>query len=813
MIYSNINKTGAFCLPDQMVSDKEKGKYQFSKDTIDFYINEAMTINDSDMDKIKECINIINGELSAFDMEYILNPYKFEDGKVRQMPGRFKNFNIILPLLNLFLGEFISSQMPYTVYSTNSDVKIKKLDDLKNATAKYLTQEFTNFMNQAGFETGMPSEEQEPFKEFLERYENEWVDDRTLIGQESIDFLTEYLKLQNTYLKAFTHWLLTDRFITYKTVRYDTVIHELVHPLEAFPITNKNEYIEDQDGFVRMDKISLHELIDVYRDDLSQKDINKIITDIKDMSSSAITTPMMSVTDVNAAYIKSEVNRLQGLHSYHINRYHVVYKSPSKVGVLTYMNQLGEVKTADVSQDYKLDKERGDIKIEWEWINRVFEGYRFGDGDDGVYIPLRLHPIQRDDLNNKSICKLPYAGKIGMLADVKFSNPVSMGIEYQLRYNVWHRKLEMTINKHKDKIIVFPKGMIPTDDDITGMDDFLYFATADGFMFYDETSPNASYAVQGIKVLDMNLYDYIGKLYEVINAIKQEFWDSVGMNANRYGQIKASQGKGVNEDAIARSSTISINMFDSFYAAIENDLQGLLDVSKFAWIDEDESRSIGSYIASDNRVKHFAINGRKHLESNYGVFIGRYGKTMEKIRGMKELAFSMAQNGNHDIAVVALNSENPIKLEQAIKAAMEAEKKFQQQMEQQKQETQMQIEQMISEREAKKQEVEIYKAELQSQTDLSIAGLNADTAIENAKAKLDADMINNQNQNTNEQYNQDKIGLERAKASQSQIDKMMEIATKKQIEDAKNATRIYEKNIDLQIAKENKNKHDTPKKK
>ena len=58
-----------------------------------------------------------------------------------------------------------------------------------------------------------------------------------------------------------------------------------------------------------------------------------------------------------------------------------------------------------------------------------------------------------------------------------------------------------------------------------------------------------------------------------------------------------------------------------------------------------------------------------------------------------------------------------------------------------------------------------------------------------------------------------KFGLERAKASQSQIDKMMEIATKKQIEDAKNATRIYEKNIDLQIAKENKNKHDTPKKK
>ena len=43
-------------------------------------------------------------------------------------------------------------------------LKLKKLDDLKNATAKYLTQEFTNFMNQAGFETGMPSEEQEPFK-------------------------------------------------------------------------------------------------------------------------------------------------------------------------------------------------------------------------------------------------------------------------------------------------------------------------------------------------------------------------------------------------------------------------------------------------------------------------------------------------------------------------------------------------------------------------------------------------------------------------------------------------------------------------
>src|SRR5690606_39712207 len=95
-------------------------------------------------------------------------------------------------------------------------------------------------------------------------------------------------------------------------------------------------------------------------------------------------------------------------------------------------------------------------------------------------------------------------------------------------------------------------------------ENFFYYANANSMMFIDETSPTASLALQGIKVLDMSLANYARDMIEIMTTIKNEWWEKIGMNRQRFGDVKASDGKGNTEQAIFRSSVISENLSRRF---------------------------------------------------------------------------------------------------------------------------------------------------------------------------------------------------------------------------------------------------------
>ena len=102
--------------------------------------------------------------------------------------------------------------------------------------------------------------------------------------------------------------------------------------------------------------------------------------------------------------------------------------------------------------------------------------------------------------------------------------------------------MEKLINKNKDKITVMPYGLIPTKKGID-VKTQMYHADATGILWIDETAPNASFAAQMIKTLDVGLGNYISETIKLIQYVKQEYWDAIGMNNQRYGDVDTSAGK------------------------------------------------------------------------------------------------------------------------------------------------------------------------------------------------------------------------------------------------------------------------------
>ena len=107
----------------------------------------------------------------------------------------------------------------------------------------------------------------------------------------------------------------------------------------------------------------------------------------------------------------------------------------------------------------------------------------------------------------------------------------------------------------------------------------MHHADATSILWVDETAPNASFAAQMIKVLDMGLGNYIKDVISIIQYIKQEYWDSIGMNAQRYADVAQGAGKSVTEQAIVRSSIITYELTRRMDKFIEREYQGFLDIS------------------------------------------------------------------------------------------------------------------------------------------------------------------------------------------------------------------------------------------
>jgi hypothetical protein len=693
-------------IPRQKLKSTKKTK-QWRQDCVEGYINNSAFTKSTKTDLLR-FYEAYNGELSEKDYNYVTNPYNSQAGKKRNFPAKLRNYNILKPVVDLLLGEKTTRPSNFSVTVTNGDAVSRMEEEKQKQILATLQQMFINSLNEQGVQTGQQSKEVDTPQQVAKYVESSWQDSRAIVGQQVLNYLRDNLDLPDKLQQAFFDWLVSGYVYTYKGVCMDDVEYEVVSPLDIdYSKSPGIEFVEDGDWVVRKELMSSNAVLDSFYDLLNDKQVEQIEQPHRNRSGS-FAIPFLQ-----------RVDETFGDDERFIEVMHVCWKSFKKVGILTYVDEFGVSQELMVDDTYKMNKEAGET-VEWYWVSEVWEGYRI-DGD--IYVGIEPIPAQRNQMGNTSICKLPYNGRAYSNRHSANISIVQMGMPYQILYNVFHYRMELTIAKNKDKIALIEMNTIPKRH---GWDEekFMYYADAMGFAFIDSTAEgknNERVSFNQYQVLDMSLGQYIAAQMQLLQAIKQEWEELLGISRQRKGQITASDGAGTTENAIAQSTAMTEEIFRKFEKFEQKEMQGLLDVSKHAFRNGKKIQ----YIADDYRNAWLDIDGAQYSESEFGIFAKNASKENEKIRTMRQMTMAMAQNGlgAGSIAEI-LDADNFSRIKQL---ANEAEKK--------QEELQMQQSQMAQQTEQMKMQAEQQKIQQEQQHESNENALDRQN-------KLDVAMIN-----------------------------------------------------------------------
>jgi len=664
-------------IPKQKVPRSRKTK-DWAKDTIRAFINRS-AFSSSTKHTTQKYYEAYNGNIQESDYNYVTNPYNSEAWAKKNFPARLRNYNILKPVVDLLLGEKAKRPQAYQVVVRNADIQSRFDQYRQKQYQEYLEQVFVSQMN-ADKEEESQAPEEDP-KNYQEQVLSNYRDSRAIVGQEALNYLFDWLGLEDNIQKLFFDWLVAGECYTYKDVCMNDVDYQVVSPLDIdYEKSPDTDYIEDADWVVRRKIMSVNEVVDRFYDVLSPKDIDNL------------EAPHGKYRDGYGGHQSMFVNKPEDDESDRmVEVLHVCWKSFARVGILSYTDEMGSPQEMVVDETYKKDE---DQEIKYFWVNEVWEGYQI---DNNIYVSMNPHMVQRNEMNNLSVCKMPYNGRVYSNRHSDSISIISMGLAYQVLYNVFHYRLELSIAKNKDKIMLMEMNTIPKRH---GWDEekFMYYADAMGFAFVDSTAEGKNrerVTFNQYQVLDMSLGQYIAAQFQLLQAIKTEWEEMVGVSRQRKGQVNSSDGVGTTERAIFQSSVISEEIFRRFEAFMEREYAGLLDTSKIAWRDGKKM----TYVASDLRTALLNIDPEEYQESEYGVFVKSSSREMDKLQQLKGLAMAFAQNGQQPATVAEIiDSNNFSKVKKLLQEVDEKQKelqKMQQEMQQQQQQQVAEAQQQI----------------------------------------------------------------------------------------------------------------------
>lgn len=738
--YKNIN----YVIPDQRVSDNVKQTKRWYIPNCNYWINLAIGQNDKSI--TQKFLDAANGLVDKATYDYVFKNYVDKIGDKAKLYGEIRDVDFLTPIKERYMGEFINMFANYQVFNNDPNVVLQRNKVLADKVMAYCNQEMINRLNELGVQTNQKSVTQSDIETIVDDVLNNWIDEVTITTQKRLELINAITDAKDKYQQAYFYWWACEEVYTYREVYKNDIYLQVISPLEYYRVDSGNRYVEDDDAGVRIYKMTIPQIIDRFRDEITDNDI-KYLKDIYTVTQKQDSqTNIVQIFNTNDfAERKAILNSTKEdfinesrLYNKSVDVYHYVWKTEIKQGILQHYDMLGQLVETIVSADYEFDKSAGDVSIEWQWINQVWEGWRLGGQHTGIYIKPRPIEVQRERFNNYSECKLPYNGVVGLNKD-NLRNPIPFRIlPYLALYRIYTLQQERATNKFKSWLL-FPESILSDTGEMT-TEERLAVANKDGFLPFDDTDANPS-ALQSIReVATTALNNYLTTLDNLKTNLKAEAWEISNMNNARFGNTKDYGGKAVSEANYAQAMTGSVWSLECFNSFREKDYIANIDYSKFAWIDGKR----GSYIdPNTNKVVIVDLDGSSDFSSNIGIYIRNNADVQNKLNMMKELAFSAGQNDQLEVAIEAIQSNNLTTIATNIKKAIEAKRQYELQLQQVQEQAKAQVEQIINERETQKQQFEAQQNELDRQKDITIQQMKADHEREIWSMRLRVDTNGN----------------------------------------------------------------------
>lgn len=657
--------------------------------------------------------DLLNGKLHMSDIELMLNPDSIKAGFV---PDRIQHYPIMNSKLNVLRGEESRRVFDYRVIVTNPNA----ISEIENNKKEELLQNLQKLMADT-------SKSEEEFNQELEKlndyYTYEWQDMREIRGNAILNhYVKEYnipLLFNNGFMDAVT---VGEEIYQCDIVGGEPVIERL-NPLKVriFKSGYSNK-IEDADIIIIEDYWSPGRVIDTYYDVLSKKDI-EYIENIPDHIGQASIDSMDNIDErfgyVNNHMVGEEISTDGfyfdpfNLFSDSISNSLLPYDLAGNIKVLrmywksrrrikkvkSYDPETGEEVYNFFPETYIIDKDNGEEEQIF-YINEAWEGTKIGTD---IYVNMRPRVVQYNRLSNSSRCHFGIIGSIYNLNDSRPFSLVDMMKRYNYFYDVIHDRLNKIMARNWGKLLRLDLAKIPKKWDI---EKWMYYAKVNGIAVEDSFKEGNIGAASGklagalnnssSGVIDAEFGNSIQSQINLLEFIKMEMSEVVGITRQREGQISNRETVGGVERATLQSSHITEWLFVVHDDVKRRVLECFLETAKIAF--KGRSKKF-QYILSDNSMRIMDIDGDEFAEADYGLVVDNSQGTQELAQKLDMLAQAALQNQALSFSTIMrlYNSSSLAEKQRLVKRDEQAIQARNAQAQQQQLQTQQQIVQLENE--------------------------------------------------------------------------------------------------------------------
>lgn len=668
--------------------------------------------------------DLLNGKLHMSDIELVLNPDNIKAGFV---PDRIQHYPIMNSKLNVLRGEESRRVFDYRVIVTNPNAISEIENNKKEELLKNLQELIAN-----------TSKSEEEFNQELEKlndyYTYEWQDMREIRGNAILNhYVKEYnipLLFNNGFMDAVT---VGEEMYQCDIVGGEPVIERL-NPLKVriFKSGYSNK-IEDADMIIIEDYWSPGKVIDTYYDVLSKKDI-EYIENIPDHIGQASVDSMDNIDErfgyVNNHMVGEEISTDGfyfdpfNLFSDSISNSLLPYDLAGNIRVLrmywksrrrikkvkSYDPETGEEIYNFYPETYVIDKDNGEEE-QILYINEAWEGTKIGTD---IYVNMRPRVIQYNRLSNPSRCHFGIIGSIYNLNDSRPFSLIDMMKRYNYFYDVIHDRLNKIMARNWGKLLKLDLAKVPKKWDIKK---WMYYAKVNGVAVEDSFKEGNIGSATGklagalnnssSGVIDAEFGNSIQSQINLLEFIKMEMSEVVGITRQREGQISNRETVGGVERATLQSSHITEWLFVIHDDVKRRVLECFLETAKIAF--KGRSKKF-PYILSDGSMKIMDVDGDEFAEADYGLVVDNSQGTQELAQKLDMLAQAALQNQTLSFSTIMrlYNSSSLAEKQRLVERDEQAIQERnaqaqQQQLQSQQQMVQLENEQRLAEMQQKEQ--------------------------------------------------------------------------------------------------------------
>lgn len=739
-------------MPDQRTSHKQKMNPKWYIPMANHIVKLAAS--SSDMYLIRNFYRMANGEVPSEDGMRIVN------GKMRNCNTNpvkkgnsitnLRRIDFSQPIMDKYLGEFVSSYNNMMVHTNDPDQVLKRNKAFAAKVMPALNQKMINALNEQMQQgSGEESIDEGTIKSLYDKFVKEWDAERNEAASNRLALLESDLELKRKYEQSYYDFYATQCAFTRRTLNGQHLELHSIPADEYYRIPSGNFLVEDDMAGVWIHKMQLGDILDKWGDEISATDASFLRGLYSDSNLNAQTRiALLSSRNIELSQMDSTNNSINSTPFPYVDvtgisvvEYDYVTEVPAKE--ITYIDANGETSIALVDEDYELDIEGGDISEKTRWVQRVYTGAIIGadsfeQSAESIYVKPKPLVVQRELFSNTNRVKLSFNGFTGTHPKKKLM-PIPYRInDYLALYRVIMHRVESAIYSWKS-FVILPQAMF-MDNMNQIAEERITRLNEQGILLHDTESKAVTPAsYQAIKeVATTATHNFVTVLREFAEDLKNQAWEEANVNESRMGNTSPYQGKGVTENNARQqmiSSNWDISVFNYFKCA---DQLATYDWSRVAWADGKEGEI---YLPDKRGTMRVVVDPIEHLSTNIGIVMTDDAQYKEKLGQLKELAFAAGQNGNFEIGVEAVTNDNLKGLGNRITELVEEERKYNERMEELKQANAKEIMQMQNEAADKLKEFELDK--LYAELENNIAVVNAKTEGEirvwETRMKIDTD--------------------------------------------------------------------------